>query len=113
MKYLKAVFQPMLSSCPGEEGGILAAKAKHQVIMTPGSHCYFDHYQSTYAKEPLAIGSYLPLERVYSYNPIPPVLTKQQSSYIKELKAMFGLNTCLMKIKYFIWHTQEHLHWLK
>jgi energy-coupling factor transporter ATP-binding protein EcfA2 len=66
----------------GEEGGILAAKAKHQVIMTPGSHCYFDHYQSTYAKEPLAIGSYLPLERVYSYNPIPTVLTKQQSSYI-------------------------------
>ncbi len=72
----------IIMSWRGEEGGILAAKAKHQVIMTPGSHCYFDHYQSTYAKEPLAIGSYLPLERVYSYNPIPTVLTKQQSSYI-------------------------------
>ena len=54
----------------GEKGGIEAATSKHDVVMTPGSHCYFDHYQSNYAKEPLAIGSYLPLERVYSYNPI-------------------------------------------
>ena len=54
----------------GVAGGIEAAKQKHNVIMTPNSYLYFDYYQSTDTeREPLAIGGYLPLERVYSFEP--------------------------------------------
>lgn len=57
-------------SWQGVEGGILAAKQKHQVVMTPTSYCYFDYYQSGHPSEPLAIGGYLPLEKVYQFNPV-------------------------------------------
>ena len=54
----------------GEKGGIEAAKQKHDVIMTPNTYLYFDYYQSTDTEhDPLAIGGYLPLERVYSFEP--------------------------------------------
>ncbi len=71
----------------GEEGGIAAAKAKHFVVMSPGSHCYFDHYQSQSATEPLAIGGYLPLSKVYSYNPIPSTLNADEQKYILGVQA--------------------------
>ncbi|MBC7629472.1 beta-N-acetylhexosaminidase, partial [Ferruginibacter sp.] len=48
----------------GTEGGIAAAKQNHQVVMTPGSHCYFDHSQSS-NEDSVTIGSFLPLEKVY------------------------------------------------
>jgi len=66
----------------GMNGAIEAAKSGHDVIMTPTSHAYFDYYQSDNANEPLAIGGYLPLEKVYSFNPIPKVLTKDQEKYV-------------------------------
>ncbi len=66
----------------GIEGGKEAAKQKHNVIMTPTDYCYFDYYQSKSAKEPLAIGGFLPLEKVYSYDPIPSTLSKEEGSYI-------------------------------
>lgn len=66
----------------GTEGGIAAAKAGHDAIMTPGSHCYFDHYQSDPNTEPLAIGGFTTLEKVYSYEPIPEGLTDQQAKHI-------------------------------
>jgi hexosaminidase len=66
----------------GTEGGIAAAKEKHFVVMTPGSHCYFDHYQGDPKNEPLAFGGYTTLEKVYSFNPIPNVLTFEESKYI-------------------------------
>ena len=66
----------------GEEGGIEAAKQKHYVVMTPGTHCYFDHYQGNKKTEPLAIGGYTNLEKVYSYNPIPTSLNKDDAQYI-------------------------------
>lgn len=53
----------------GTVGGIEAAKQKHNVIMTPTTYYYLDYYQANPAKEPLAIGGYLPLEKVYSYDP--------------------------------------------
>lgn len=54
----------------GVDGGIEAAKQQHNVIMTPNSHLYFDYYQTTDTEnEPLAIGGYVPLERVYSLEP--------------------------------------------
>ena len=66
----------------GTKGAIQAAREKHNVILTPGSHCYFDHYQSTNENEPLAFGGFLPLEKVYSFNPIPEELTKEESNYV-------------------------------
>jgi hexosaminidase len=65
----------------GFEGGIEAAKQEHFVVMSPGSHCYFDHYQGK-KNEPLAIGGYTPLEKVYEYNPIPDELDERYHPYI-------------------------------
>jgi len=56
----------------GVQGGIEAATQGHDVVMAPNSHTYLDHYQSeSIADEPLAIGGFLPLEKVYSYEPVP------------------------------------------
>ena len=67
----------------GVKGGIEAAKQDHNVIMTPNSHCYFDHYQSKDTdNEPLSIGGFLPVEKVYSYEPVPEELSADQRHYI-------------------------------
>jgi hexosaminidase len=66
----------------GTEGGIAAAKAGHDAIMTPTSHLYFDYYQSDPATEPVAIGGYLPLEKVYSYEPVPEEFTAEEAKRI-------------------------------
>lgn len=66
----------------GTDGGIAAARAGHDAIMTPGSHCYFDHYQSDPALEPTAIGGLTTLEKVYSYEPVPDGLTPDQAKRI-------------------------------
>ena len=71
----------------GEKGGIEAAKQKHEVVMTPNSHLYFDHYQGKASVEPLAIGGYTTLEKVYSYNPTPKELTKEEGQFIKGVQA--------------------------
>lgn len=66
----------------GTEGGIIAAKQKHYVVMTPGSHCYFDHYQGERNQEPLAIGGFTPIEKVYDFEPIPRELETQYVPFI-------------------------------
>jgi hexosaminidase len=66
----------------GMEGGTAAAKQKHQVVMTPGEFVYFDHAQGDPALEPLNIGGYLPLAKVYSFEPTPPELTADEKKYI-------------------------------
>jgi len=66
----------------GLEGGIAAARQGHDVVMTPRSHCYFDHYQADPKTEPKAIGGYTTLKKVYSYEPVPGELTEEQSKYI-------------------------------
>jgi hexosaminidase len=66
----------------GEEGGIQAANAGHDVIMTPGGYLYFDGYQTDPRTQPEAIGGYLPLEKVYSYNPIPEELPEDKRKHI-------------------------------
>jgi hexosaminidase len=66
----------------GIEGGIAAARHGHDVIMTPTDHCYLDYYQSNSANEPLSIGGYLPLEKVYSYNPVPSDLDSSLHHHI-------------------------------
>ena len=72
----------------GEEGGIEAARQKHNVIMTPNTYLYFDYYQTKDTEnEPLAIGGYLPLERVYSYEPMPKALSAEEQKYIVGVQA--------------------------
>jgi hexosaminidase len=66
----------------GTEGGIAAARSGHDAVMSPGSHCYFDHYQGDPANEPLAIGGYTSLQKVYSYEPIPNGLNAQEAEHI-------------------------------
>ncbi len=69
----------------GIQGGIDAARLHHNVIMTPGSHCYFDHYQvdkDLQPKEPLAIGGFTSVEKVYSYEPTPKELRPELQKYI-------------------------------
>jgi len=66
----------------GVDGGIAAAKQNHYVVMSPGAYCYFDHYQGNPKSEPLAIGGYTTVEKVYSYEPIPSELNEQQQKYI-------------------------------
>lgn len=68
-------------SWQGVEGGIAAAKLKHPVVMTPTSYCYFDYYQSGHPSEPLAIGGYLPLEKVYQFDPVKG-LDQEYETYI-------------------------------
>lgn len=67
----------------GEQGGIEAAKQHHDVIMTPGHSCYFDHYQTENKEnEPLAIGGKTTVSDVYAYEPSPNELTAVESKYI-------------------------------
>lgn len=66
----------------GFDGGIEAAKLGHNVVMSPGSHCYFDHYQSKNASEPIGFGGYTPLEKVYEFDPVPSGFTPQQATYV-------------------------------
>lgn len=66
----------------GMRGGIEAAKAKHDVIMTPTDFAYLDYGQGDPAFEPLNIGGYVPLEKTYSMNPVPPELTAEEAKYV-------------------------------
>ena len=72
----------------GESGGIAAAKQNHDVVMTPNTYLYFDYYQAADKKnEPLAIGGYLPLDKVYAYEPMPSELTADESKHIIGVQA--------------------------
>jgi hexosaminidase len=67
----------------GIDGGIAAAKAGHDVVMTPGEFTYLDHYQWIAPRlEPLAIGGFLPLETVYNFEPVPPTLTPAEAQHV-------------------------------
>ena len=87
----------------GINGAIEAAKQHHNVVMTPTSHCYFDYYQSENDDEPIAIGGFLPLEKVYSFNPIPDELNEQEAKYV--LGAQGNIWTEYMK-------TSEHVEYM-
>ena len=74
--------QATVMSWQGVEGGIEAANSGHDVIMTPMSHCYFDFYQGDPEFEPTAIGGYLPLKRVYAFEPTPTELDPAAAAHI-------------------------------
>lgn len=72
----------------GMEGGIEAAKLGHDVIMTPNTYLYFDYYQTTDTKdEPDAIGGYVPVEKVYSLEPVPAELNDEEKKHIIGVQA--------------------------
>lgn len=70
----------------GVEGGIAAARQHHNVIMTPGTHCYFDYYQAAEEdriEEPITGSTrHTTVEKVYSYEPTPAELTAEEAQYI-------------------------------
>ena len=66
----------------GEEGGIKAVKAGNQAIMTPGKYCYLDAFQDAPNTQPMALGGYLTLEKVYSFEPVPDSLSTKEAELI-------------------------------
>ncbi len=66
----------------GYEGGIEAAHSGHDVVMTPGGYCYFDHFQADPKTEPLAFGGLTTLSKVYEFKPVPPELEKKAHKHI-------------------------------
>lgn len=70
----------------GEAGGIAAAKEQHYVLMTPGSHVYFDHKQ-TYNEDSVTIGGYTTVQKVYSYEPVPKELTGDAVNFVRGAQA--------------------------
>ena len=66
----------------GMKGGIESAKAGHDVIMCPTSHCYFDYYQANPETSPAAFGGYTTLKKVYSFNPVPNELSDPEKKRI-------------------------------
>ena len=66
----------------GVKGGVEAAKQGHNVIMTPNSHCYFDHFQGPQNEEPLGNSGYLPLNKVYQFDPVVESMSKEEASYV-------------------------------
>jgi hexosaminidase len=71
----------IVMSWRGEKGGIEAAKQQHNVIMTPNTYVYFD-YSQLRNDDTLTIGGYLPLQRVYSYNPISKEMSANDARYV-------------------------------
>lgn len=71
----------------GTAGGLKAVDAGHKAIMTPGEFCYFDSYQDAPYSQPEAIGGYLPLAKVYSYNPVPDTLEAGKAALIYGVQA--------------------------
>jgi len=55
----------------GISGGIAAAQANHDVVMSPTSHCYFDYPYSS-----------ISTQHVYDYEPIPGELTEAQGQRV-------------------------------
>jgi len=76
----------VVMSWRGEAGGIAAAKQHHEVVMTPHDNTYLDYYQGEPYLEPATIGGLVTLEKAYSYDPIPPVLTAKEATFIKGLQ---------------------------
>ena len=67
----------------GMQGGIEAAKLKHDVIMTPNDYVYFDYYQSAdKEQEPMAMGSCITVEKVYNFEPVADELADEEKKHI-------------------------------
>ncbi|MDL2291939.1 family 20 glycosylhydrolase, partial [Bacteroides sp. OttesenSCG-928-F21] len=72
----------IVMSWRGEDGGIASANMGHDVIMTPGEWLYLDRYQGDSRLAPVTIGGYLPLEKVYGYDPVPEKIAANKKHHI-------------------------------
>lgn len=77
----------IIMSWQGESGGIDAARKGHDAIMTPSAYLYFDSHQGPADQEPLAIGGFTPLKKVYDYEPVPSELNEEQAKHILGVQA--------------------------
>ncbi|RYY56821.1 MAG: beta-N-acetylhexosaminidase [Chitinophagaceae bacterium] len=115
----------VVMSWRGEKGGIDAAKENHFVIMTPGSHVYFDHAQ-TRDKDSVTFGGYTPLEKVYSYEPVPAELPAGKEEYVLgaqanlwseyiryDSKAEFQIFPRMSALSEVLWTPKEKRNWEK
>lgn len=87
----------------GTEGGLAAIRSGHKAIMSPGQYCYLDGYQDAPYSQPEAIGGYLPLKKVYGYEPVPDSLSAD------EAKLMYGVQANLWT-EYI--STEEHAEYM-
>jgi hexosaminidase len=114
----------VVMSWRGESGGIEAAKQNHDVIMTPTTYVYLD-YSQTKREDSLVIGGYLPLEKVYNYEPLPKELTPAQAKRIIGAQANLWTEyiTNAAKVEYMIfpratalsevlWSPKEKKNWV-
>jgi hexosaminidase len=114
-----------IMSWRGEKGGIEAARHGNDVIMTPNTYCYFDYYQADEATEPVAIGGYLPIEKVYAFDPVPAELTAEEAKHIKGGQANlwaeclftpeyaeYMLLPRLLALSESVWSPKENKDWL-
>ncbi|WP_207234183.1 beta-N-acetylhexosaminidase [Pseudobacter ginsenosidimutans] len=70
------------------EEGIKAAKQRHDVVMAPQTHVYFDFIQGKRELEPLAIGwGYNPIEKVLAFDPTPAELKEEEKKHIIGVEA--------------------------
>lgn len=76
----------MIMSWRGEQGGIDAANAGHDVVMTPGGYVYLDHYQGDLLCEDVKIGGFSTLQHVYEYDPVPKAIAPDKTSHILGLQ---------------------------
>ena len=113
----------IVMSWQGEVGGITAAKAKHNVIMTPGDYCYLNNSQSE-NEDSIDIDGYLPLEKVYGYEPIPAALHEKQEKFILGAQGSiwteYMKNTSIVEYMIFprlsalsevLWSSKEKRNW--
>ena len=97
----------------------------HNVVQCPNTYCYFDYYQSRERSgEPPASGAYLPLQRVYAFDPIPENLVPQYqlnvlgpqanlwTEYIPSLKqAQYMTFPRLCALAEVGWSPPQNRHW--
>ncbi|MFA9388861.1 MAG: family 20 glycosylhydrolase [Prolixibacteraceae bacterium] len=72
----------VVMSWRGEQGGVTAAELGHDVVMTPGDWNYLDKFQGSIKVEPVTIGGFLPLQKVYGYDPVPQSLSPEKAKHI-------------------------------
>jgi len=113
----------VVMSWRGEAGGIEAAKQNHQVIMTPTTYVYLDYSQSE-NEDSVVIGGNLPVEKVYSYDPVPKELNEEQAKYImgaqanvwseymnNPRKVEYMIFPRLSAVSEVLWSPKEKKHW--
>ncbi|MFK5973454.1 MAG: beta-N-acetylhexosaminidase [Flavobacteriaceae bacterium] len=108
----------------GVKGGLEASEQGHDVVMTPGTHCYFDHYQGDQDMEPQAWGGYTPLSKVYEFDPIVDAMSSEQAKHVlggqANLWSEFVPTTAQSEYMIFprlaalaetVWSTKEKRNW--